>query len=133
MYRKLCEILYVSSKKIFNYTIKIRHFTHSYNIETGGFRGTQLDDRIFQLCDTQEVEDEIHFVCICNLYNDLRKIIYRIVEHKHSDFYMYDNKDKFIFLVQKEWKILGNYLVETWSEHTHTQIIYLVWSCWFLI
>ncbi len=42
-------------------------------IETGIFRGTQLDDKICQLCDTQEVEDEIHFVCKCNLHNDLRK------------------------------------------------------------
>ncbi len=33
------------------------------HIETGRFRGTQLSDRICQLCDTQEVEDEIHFVC----------------------------------------------------------------------
>ncbi len=87
-------------------------------IETGRFRGTQLDERICQLSDTQEVEDEIHFVCKCNLYNDLRKTIYRTVEHKHNDFYMYGNKDKYIFLVQNEWKILGNYLVEAWSEST---------------
>ncbi len=61
----------------------------------------------------------IHFVCKCNLYNDLRKTMYRTVEHKHTDFYMYDNKNKFIFLVQKEWKILGKNLVEAWSECTH--------------
>ncbi len=42
------------------------------HIETGRFKGTQLDGRKCQLCDTQEVEDEIHFVCKCNLYNDLR-------------------------------------------------------------
>ncbi len=89
------------------------------HLEIGRFRGTQLDDRICQLCDTQEVEDEIHFVCICNLYNDLRQNMYRTVEHKHIDFYMCDNKDTFIFLVQKERKILGNYLVEAWSEHIH--------------
>ncbi len=47
------------------------------------------------------------------------KTMFRTVEHKHTDFYMYDNKDKFIFLVQKECKILGNYLVEAWSERTH--------------
>ncbi len=29
--------------------------------------------------------------------------MYMTVEHKHTDFYMYDNKDKFIFLVQKEY------------------------------
>ncbi len=89
------------------------------HIKTGRFRGTNLDDRICQLFDTQEVEDEIHFACKCNLYNDVRKTMYRTVEHKHTDFYMYDNKDKFIFLVQHEWKILGNYLDEVWSECTH--------------
>ncbi len=45
--------------------------------------------------------------------------MYSRIEHKHTDFYMYDNKDKFILLVQKEWKILCNYLVEAWSECTH--------------
>ncbi len=45
--------------------------------------------------------------------------MYRTVEHKYTDVYMYDNKDKLIFLVQKEWNILGNYLVEAWSECTH--------------
>ncbi len=81
------------------------------HIETCRFRGTQLDNGICQLCDTQDADDEIHFVCKYNLYNDLRKTMYRTVEHKHFDFYMYDNRDKFIFLVQKEWKILGNYLI----------------------
>ncbi len=67
------------------------------HIETGRFRGTQLDNRICQLCDTQEVEDKIHFVCKCNLYNDLRKTMYMTVEHKYTDFYMYDNKTNLYF------------------------------------
>ncbi len=67
------------------------------HLETCKFRGKQLDESICQLCDTQEVEDVIHFFCKCNLYNDLRKTTYRTVEHRHSDFYMYDNKNKFIF------------------------------------
>ncbi len=58
-------------------------------IEIGRFRGTQLDDRICQLCDTQKVEDEIRFVWKCNLYNDLRKTMYQTVEHKHTDFFFY--------------------------------------------
>ncbi len=51
------------------------------HIETCRFRGTQLDDRICQLCDAQDVEDGIHFVCKCNLYNDLIKTMYRTVDH----------------------------------------------------
>ncbi len=114
MYRKFCI-----SHQQRSIIAQLRLGILPIHIETGRFRGTQLDDRICQLCDTQEVENEIHFVCKCNLHSDLRKTMYRTVEHKYSDFYMYDNKDKSIFLVQKEWKILGNYLVEAWSEYTH--------------
>ncbi len=46
--------------------------------------------------------------------------MYGTVEHRdHSDFHRYDNKGKFIFLSPTEWKILGNYLVEAWSEFTN--------------
>ncbi len=67
--------------------------------------------------ESRDINDLAHFICKCNLYlyNDLREIMYRTVEHKHTDFYMY----KFIFLVQKEWKILGNYHDKAWSECTH--------------
>ncbi len=68
------------------------------HMETCRFKGTQLDYMICQLYDTQEVEDEIHFVCKINLYTDLRKLCWT-VENKHTDFYMYGNKDKFIILV----------------------------------
>ncbi len=110
MYRNLCEMSCQQRSLI----AQLRLGILLIHIETGRFKGTQLDERICQLCGTQEVEDEIHFVCKCNLYNDLRKIMYRTGEHKHNDFHMYVNKDKFIFLVQNEWKILGNYLVEAW-------------------
>ncbi len=49
--------------------------------------------------------------------------MYRVVEHKHTDFYMYDNKDNFIFLVQKECIILWyNYLVEA-RQNVHINYI----------
>ncbi len=39
---------------------QVRHFTNSY--KDSRFSSTQLVDRICQLCDTQEVEDEIHSI-----------------------------------------------------------------------
>ncbi len=77
------------------------------HIETCRSRGTLLDNRICQLCDTQEVK--MKFILFPNVTCIMisEKTMYRTVEHKHTDLYMYDNKDKFIFLVQKEWKILG--------------------------
>ncbi len=33
--------------------------------------------------------------------------MYRTLEHKHTDFYMYDNKDKFIFFSTKRMENTG--------------------------
>jgi hypothetical protein len=36
------------------------------------------------------------------------------IQDKHADFHKEN-----IYLAQKDWKILGNYLVEAWSERTN--------------
>ena len=32
-----------------------------------------IEQRLCTLCDCQAVEDENHFLCVCNAYDDLRK------------------------------------------------------------
>ncbi len=79
MNRKLWEILYVSSTKIFNGTIKIRYLP--IHIETGRFRGTELEFILFanvtcimiseKLCIGQLNINILIFICMItktNLY-----------------------------------------------------------------
>ena len=67
--------LYVETYVEYNLTACERSFSvqlsatlHVY-VETEHFRTTNLDDRICSLCGHNEVEDEIHFVLKCPLYN----------------------------------------------------------------
>ena len=42
-------------------------------IETGSFLGLSVEDRLRQVCDQNAVENEIHFLLHCTLYDDLRR------------------------------------------------------------
>ena len=44
------------------------------HIETGRFRNQSIEQRICNLCELNETEDEFHFLFKCTLYNDCRKI-----------------------------------------------------------
>ncbi len=43
------------------------------HIEVGRFRNKSVEERICQVCDSQLVEDELHFVCHCNQYITYRE------------------------------------------------------------
>ena len=76
---------------------KLRLSSHSLRIETGRYGNVRVD-RSLRICtfyDSQEVEDEFHFVLICNRYTDLRK---RFLQ---KYYYNRPNMYKFILLLQK--------------------------------
>ena len=52
---------------------RLRLCSHSLNIETGRHNATKREDRICALCSTGTVEDEIHALTQCSVYDDIRK------------------------------------------------------------
>ena len=53
---------------------RLRLCSHSpLNIETGRHNSTKREDRICALCSTGTVEDEIHALTQCSVYDDIRK------------------------------------------------------------
>lgn len=46
-------------------------------VETGRFRNEPLTDRLCVFCNLNEIENEIHFILKCTLYNDLRNLLIR--------------------------------------------------------
>ena len=81
--RKLMEMQY---KELWSQSIqgnsKLRSyvkFKHEFKlenylltVETGRYNKVALKDRLCQLCDSNTIEDEYHFVMTCPLYNELR-------------------------------------------------------------
>ena len=70
------------------------------NIETFRFRNIALENRICEVCNLNEIEDEIHFLCVCPLYNDYRTLLFEKAGQSYPDFASLDNNiDIFVFLM----------------------------------
>lgn len=46
------------------------------HVETGRFTNVELCNRLCILCNSNAIEDEIHFICNCSFYDDLRKLLF---------------------------------------------------------
>ena len=75
-----CNVqLQAASYVKFNLTIsqrsvlaKMRTGTFPLNIETGRYRGIAVENRLCELCDGHQIENEKHFVLHCPAYKSLR-------------------------------------------------------------
>jgi hypothetical protein len=48
---------------------------HKLNVECGRYHNVPCDQRLYELCDMGEVEDECHFALFCKYYTNDRKIL----------------------------------------------------------
>jgi hypothetical protein len=71
---------------------RLRCSNHSLIIESGRYHNIDVDDRICQLCDTDEIEDEYHFVLVCPLFIDIRN-------HLPQQYTVNSSRDKFYSLM----------------------------------
>lgn len=78
---------------------KLRAGVLPLNIEIGRYRNVDLCDRLCTLCDSNAVEDEIHFVTTCEMYKDIRSSMYADALALDPTFDSLDNIDKFVFLM----------------------------------
>ena len=58
-------------------------------IETGRFLGLSVEDRLCQVCDQNAVENEIHFLLHCTLYEDLRRAMIFKSERRDTMYSVY--------------------------------------------
>ena len=86
------------------------------HIETGRFRGKSLEERVCLLCGNGDIENEIHFVCSCSIYNNLRRELYSKLTN--DGFVTLSDEEKCIFLVQNHWKDLSLYIEYAWEKRT---------------
>ena len=67
-------------------------------VETSRFTGIKRDDQVCPICDTNNVEDELHFLFTCPKFSDLRKIMFSKVWRYNNDFLTYNQIDQFQIL-----------------------------------
>ena len=63
----------------------VRVSNHNLMIETGRYNQTPHDKRLCPVCNSNEIEDEIHFLCYCPKYFKLRNEFFaQIQRHLHN-------------------------------------------------
>ncbi len=90
------------------------------HIETGKFRVKRINERVCLLCNSGEVENELHFLCVYTTYSNYRQNLYSIVNN--DNFLNMSNDEKFVFLLKFKWKYVCIYLEKAWDKRT--EILY---------
>ena len=68
-------------------------------IEMGRYINIPVEDRICCVCDSNEVESEIHFLISCSRYSQQRQSFFQTISTIYSDFMDKDDETKFIVIM----------------------------------
>ena len=77
---------------------RLRLSNHKLMIEVGRHQKLQRHERICQVC-KRYVEDEVHFLINCELYDKIRKPLFEFCIEQKTNFMYYTDKEKFIFMM----------------------------------
>lgn len=67
-------------------------------IETGRFHGLAPEERICELSNLGEIENEIHFLLDCPFYNTQRRVLFQKCSNIDQNFMQPMNTEKLVFL-----------------------------------
>ena len=85
-------------------------------IETGRYRNVPADERLCEICNLNLVEDEIHFLCFCPRYQELRTELYQNVLSLDCLFPQYTDTEKFRILMDDRFvKLTINFIYGAWQ------------------
>ena len=88
---------------------KLRISSHYLAIESGRYNNTPRPQRMCTVCNSNEIEDEFHFLLICDLYTDIRKTLIK------KYYYIKPSVFKLVQLLStnnvKELRNLGTFIV----------------------
>ena len=61
-----------------NMLVKMRVSAHSLRIQTGRYGANRIprNERVCVYCSLNDIDDELHFICKCPIFDDVRKKIY---------------------------------------------------------
>ena len=109
----------LQNKKLRNALSKLRLSSHRLAVETGRHTNIRIarQNRKCIFCNTDDIEDEYHFVLICPLYSNLRTQLIRKYYYKHPSML------KFIQLLNSTGKVLKNfalYISKAFEERNMT-------------
>ena len=98
---------------------KFRTGIMQLRIETGRYTNLKIEERICLICNANEVEDEIHFLCHCNKYKELRKSLFNKTKNCSPNFESLTVQEQFIFLMKNYSYEVVLYIKKAWEMRTN--------------
>ena len=104
------------NKKILHKVVRLRVSNHNLRIEEGRYENkkqniqrTPEEERLCKICNSNQIEDEKHFLCQCIIYDNIRTPLFDEIQEKNKNFKNSDiNRQMIILLSQlnKDEKLL---------------------------
>ena len=82
-------------------------------IETGRFRREPVDNRICIFCNQNAIENEVHFLLHCSLYNDLRELF---LKSDMDNWQLLPDVEKLKLFMQSDVKGTANFIDKAFSR-----------------
>ena len=107
----------ISNPMVRQAVTKFRISDHKLAIEIGRHcrPPKPVEDRTCSLCNSQSVEDEIHFLIHCSAYDFIRFNLFQLATNLNHNFRSLSSTDKFIFLMRNKNKSI----IERTSNFIH--------------
>ncbi len=86
------------------------------HIETGRSRNVKKDERKCHICNNDDIENEFHFLCVCNAYVEFRNVLYNPIYNVYHMFYDKRDQDKVVYFMKCYWKGVSVYLEKKTRE-----------------
>ena len=119
-FKKERYVVIINNKIERSLVAKLRCGILKLKIETGRFINLPLNERICELCDTGDVEDEKHFVCICPRYSNERRAFYETLSNIDPSFSRLDSThDVFNYIVKNVDKTIAKFVLRIWNLRTN--------------
>ena len=77
-------------------------------IECERWRGIPVEEHVCELCGDKKVEDEIHFLCTCTVYDNMRVELCRRPLSTHGDFLLWKDQQKYLLFNENESHEVAN-------------------------
>ena len=81
---------------------KIRTSSHKLQIEVGRYKKIEANKRVCEECNSNKIEDEVHFLTSCNAFTSQRNTLYEKVKMANANFIGMSNINKFVWLMSNE-------------------------------
>ena len=95
--------------------IEVGRYQNIKDGTTGRYRKLKPEERLCMICNDNLVEDEIHFICECVKYNEIREELFYSAFIDYMDFHALSSKEKFIYLLLHNVKETCQYIEKAWN------------------